>query len=144
MFVLSKGKPGTVNLIKDRKNKWAGTKCHGTARMPSGEMLPDGAPSNRNKGLVKPFGVRFNVWDVNEEKNSKKIGHPAVFPERLARDHIITWSNEGDTVLDPLMGSGTTGKMAIQLGRKFIGIEKEKEYIEIASKRLENATRATT
>lgn len=67
----------------------------------------------------------------------EKTGHPAPFPEKLAHDHIISWSNEGDTVLDPFMGSGTTGKMAKQLGRSFIGIELDPSYYEIAKKRIE-------
>jgi len=61
-----------------------------------------------------------------------------VFPEQLAHDHIISWSNEGDTVLDPMMGSGTTGKMAKILKRNFIGIEISKEYFDIATRRIED------
>lgn len=64
--------------------------------------------------------------------------HPAIFPEQLAKDHIICWSNENDIVLDPFMGSGTTGKMAKLLNRNFIGIEISKEYMEIAKARIEN------
>ena len=65
------------------------------------------------------------------------LNHPAVFPEKLVSDHIVSWSNEGDTVLDPMMGSGTTGKMAKLLKRNFIGIEISPEYLEIAKKRIE-------
>ena len=65
-----------------------------------------------------------------------KINHPAIFPELLAKDHIISWSNKGDLVLDPMNGSGTTTKMAKQLGRNFIGIEVSKEYCDIANQRL--------
>ena len=68
-------------------------------------------------------------------------GHPAQFPESLARDHILSWSNPGDTVLDPFLGSGTTGKMAILEGRRFIGIEREEKYFDIACKRIEEAQR---
>jgi site-specific DNA-methyltransferase (adenine-specific) len=66
--------------------------------------------------------------------------HPAIFPESLARDHILSWSNEGDTVLDPFLGSGTTGKMARQHGRKFVGIEISADYLAIAQKRIADAT----
>lgn len=59
-------------------------------------------------------------------------GHPAVFPETLARDHIISWSGEGDTVLDPFMGSGTTGVACVNAGRKFTGIELDQGYFDIA------------
>ena len=67
-------------------------------------------------------------------------GHPAIFPEALARDHIRSWSKHGDLVLDPFMGSGTTGKMAVQGGRRFVGIEIAPSYFDIARKRIESAT----
>ena len=60
-----------------------------------------------------------------------------MFPEALANDHIISWSNEGDVVLDPFMGSGTTGKMAIRNNRNFIGIELNEEYFKIAERRID-------
>jgi len=81
----------------------------------------------------KPFGKRNNIWRFDTQKNTE---HPAPFPEKLANDHIISWSNEGDTVLDCFMGSGTTGKMAKQLNRNFIGIEKDAGYFEIAKQRI--------
>lgn len=67
------------------------------------------------------------------------MGHPAPFPEQLANDHIISWSNPGDIVFDPFMGSGTTGKMALLNGRNFIGIELDKEYFAIAENRIRQA-----
>ena len=134
MFIFSKGKPKFINLINDRKNKWAGTTVHGTSRNVDGLTF---RKSNHNKSLVKDYGVRFNVWEQSTEK-SNKTGHPAVFPEKLAHDHIISWSNEGDTVLDCFMGSGTTGKMAKQLNRNFIGIEISQEYLDIAKQRINN------
>lgn len=95
----------------------------------------------RNSGdteefMVKPYGVRDNVWKYHPTNGNDKTKHPAPFPERLAHDHIISWSNEGDIVFDPFMGSGTTGKMAKLLGRKFIGCEIDKEYFELANKRI--------
>ena len=62
--------------------------------------------------------------------------HPAAFPEALARDHILSWSNDGDIVLDPFNGSGTTMKMAKLMGRRGIGIEINESYCEIAANRL--------
>ena len=64
------------------------------------------------------------------------FNHPAIFPEKLAEDHIISWSNEGDIVLDPFLGSGTTAKMALLNGRNYIGIDISEEYCEIAKKRV--------
>ena len=87
---------------------------------------------------VKEYGARYNIWDIAQCK-SNKTGHPAVFPEQLEKDHIISWSNEGDTVLDCFMGSGTTGKMAVLNRRHFIGIELDEGYFNIAKKRIEEA-----
>ena len=138
MFVFSKGRLSTFNPIKDRRCKTAGAKKSGTIRQPDGSMK-----RMSNEGRIQPeYGQRFNVWLVNPQ--SRGSDHPAPFPESLARDHIISWSNEGDTVFDPFLGSGTTGKMAIEQGRKFIGIEKDAEYFEIAKKRVESAERKDT
>lgn len=132
MFILVKGQIRTFNPIKDRINKSFGRKTSGTIRQKDGRTKPLSKIGN----LIPEYGQRHNIWRIHPEKNSKKLRHPAVFPESLAHDHIISWSNPGDLVLDPFCGSGTTGKMALQLGRRFIGIEKEKEYVEIARKRI--------
>ena len=78
-----------------------------------------------------------NVWD--KAKQGQGALHPAQFPEALARDHILSWSNPGDTVFDPFLGSGTTGKMALLEGRRFIGIEREPNYFDIARNRIQRA-----
>ncbi len=83
---------------------------------------------------VSGMGQRYNVWDIAPQ--TQKQMHPAPFPEKLAHDHIISWSNESDIVLDPFSGSGTTAKMAKETNRKFIGIDCSEEYCEIARKRL--------
>ena len=132
MFVLSKGNPKTFNPIKDRKNKCFGQKKTGTFRQKDGSMKP---LSSIGKPVAE-YGQRFNIWDMAAEKSNKNRLHPAMFPEQLAYDHIISWSNQGDTILDPFMGSGTTGKVAKQLNRKFIGIEISAEYLEIVKKRI--------
>lgn len=134
MFVLSKGTPKTVNLIRDRKNKWAGTKVHGTSRNVDGTTF---RKSNHNKSKVSEYGVRFNVWKQPTEKRNR-TGHPAPFPEELARDHILSWSREGDTVLDPFMGSGTTLVAAKKTGRIGVGIEISEKYASIANSRLKS------
>ena len=118
MFILSKGKPNAVNLIVDKPNKWAGYKDF----------------SGKLKNPVPDFSPRNNIWKYVTSFNGVK--HPAPFPESLANDHIISWSNEGDLVFDPFMGSGTTGKMALLNNRKFIGIEKYEGYFEIAKQRI--------
>ena len=139
MFVFSKGKPKTKNLIKDKPNKWAGSSTFGE----STNRQKDGSLKSSGKRVVGEFGYRDNIWQINNGKgfgsDDIAIKHPAIFPEQLAQDHILSWSNEGDVVLDPFMGSGTTGKMALLNNRNFIGIEKDEEYFEIAKKRIEEA-----
>ena len=133
MFVLSKGRVATFNPIKDRRNIHAGTIGKAdTVRLPSGEMLT----KTHDGKVLEEFGIRFNVWTVHPEMSNANRFHPAQFPESLARDHILSWSNEGDTVLDPFSGSGTTIKMARLMGRNGIGIEIHQEYCDIAVERL--------
>lgn len=137
MFVLSKGNPKTINLLEDKPNKWANHSTFGnvTRREQDGTLTPKG------RKVVKPFGVRTNIWRYNNGKGfstKDKIAyeHPAIFPEKLAQDHIISWSNEGDIVLDPFCGSGTVAKVASLLNRKWVGIEISSEYCKIANERL--------
>jgi len=132
MFVFSKGKPKSFNPIKDRINKSFGTKKHGNVRQADGSMKPE---TSKGKPIAK-YGQRFNVWDMNTELSSKTRLHPAPFPEHLVNDHILSWSNPDDVVFDCFMGSGTTGKMALLNNRKFIGIEKDEQYFEIAKQRI--------
>jgi len=133
MFILSKGRPKTFNPIIDRKNKKAGKSTTTTFRE------ADGSTSQRSAKTIGEYGKRFNIWQINEVKNNKYGKHTAPFPEQLANDHIISWSNSGDLVYDPFMGSGTTAKMAIMNNRKYIGSEVSEEYCEIIEERLENA-----
>jgi len=136
MFVFSKGKPKAHNLICDRKNKQSGKKTSGkTVRN------ADGTTSKRKDVLINEYGRRTNVWTYKVgymKSTSDKIAyqHSAIFPEQLANDHIISWSNEGDLVYDPFMGSGTTAKMAILNNRKYIGSEISEDYIKIIKTRI--------
>jgi DNA modification methylase len=132
MFVFAKGRPVSINRIADHQNKHAG------AVKNLGRKGKNGEKKDTNRRVVPEFSVRANVWQYGSGGYS--FGHPAKFPDNLARDHILSWSNEGDTVLDPFLGSGTTGKMAVQLNRKFIGIERDAEYFQIAQRRIEAAT----
>ena len=130
MFVFSKGTVGVFNPLKDRTNKSAGTKNSATVRQADGSIRPGSCRGT----VIPPMGQRFNVWEMPGDNTDR--GHPGIFPEALARDHILSWSNPGDTVLDPFLGSGTTGKMALLNDRNFIGIEISPEYLEIARKRM--------
>ncbi len=137
MFIISKGKPNKINILKDKPNKWAGyTTFSSVTRRES-----DGTLTNKGKKVVKDFGVRTNIWRYNNGKgfsSKDKIAykHPAIFPEKLVEDHIKSWSNEGDIVLDVFGGSGTTAKIASKLKRNWIYIEKVKKYCQIAETRL--------
>ena len=138
MFVLSKGRPKTINLLKDKKNKWAGHSTYGDVT----RREKDGSLTNKGKKIINEYGVRTNIWTYADGKGfstKDKIAyeHPAIFPEKLVADHILSWSNPGDLILDPFGGSGTTAKMAAKLGRKWILIEAVEEYCEIARKRIE-------
>ncbi len=133
MFVLAKGKPATFNPLK------TATRRQGYELMPHNK-LPDGI-NKKKRGELKKEKTRTNIWSYavgwgGTTKDKIAFQHPAVFPEKLALEHILSWSKPGDLVLDPMCGSGTTGKMALLHGRKFIGIDISAEYIEIAQKRL--------
>lgn len=144
MFILSKGKPKAVNLIKDKPNKTPGKAvCYSKRQVDGTTSITHGHTHNK---VVGEYGIRYNVWDIYPvQSNLERTGHPAQFPEQLARDHIITWSDEGDVVFDPFMGSGTTGKVAIELNRNFIGAEIVSEYYNIAEARInqQNTTSCT-
>ena len=129
MFILSKGKPKTINFIRDRKNK-----RNGIESMSTKGLTADGKKATRHKKELQEFGKRKNIWKYGV--GGGKIEHPAVFPEKLANDHILSWSNEGDIVLDPFIGSGTTAKMALANNRHFIGFDISQEYIDMANKRI--------
>jgi site-specific DNA-methyltransferase (adenine-specific) len=134
MFVFSKGTPSTTNLIADRLNIEAGRLVRGTDRQKDGTLKP----RTGNK-LIPEYGYRFNVWDLPPEKQNR-TGHPAVFPIKIAQDHIKSWSNEGDTVLDPFLGSGTTRLAAYELKRQFIGFEISEEYFDKQEERFARHT----
>ena len=136
MFIFSKGRPKTFNPLKDRKNKWNGSWGNISNRQKNGILI------KKEKTTCNEYGMRFNIWRYTNgkgfgQKDEISYRHPATFPEQLAADHIISWSNPGDIVLDPMCGSGTTCKMALKLGRRFIGIDIAEEYCEIARKRVE-------
>lgn len=135
MFVFSKDKPNTFNAIKiptknagksfdwgNRKTKMDDNQCR---RHRGSEIIEVNSTKNHD-----------NIFEYSI--GGGKTGHPAVFPEQLAEDHIITWSNVGDIVFDPFVGSGTTAKMALLNGRHYIGFDISEEYCEIAKGRIDN------
>jgi len=140
MFVFSRGDVKTFNQIKDRKVVTAGKPLGGDYRR-AGNGKSVMRPGSDERGLRGEYGGRHNVWYVANggsasAEDAVAYNHPAIFPEALARDHILTWSNEGNLVLDPFSGSGTTAKMAKLMGRRYIGIEINPEYCADAAERL--------
>jgi site-specific DNA-methyltransferase (adenine-specific) len=140
MFVFSKGKPAKTNLIADKINICSESKIKGKQRNPDSTLRArSGEINNRT---IKEKGIRSNIWTYNtgwgHTYSSEYLkAHPAIFPLKLAEDHILSWSNPGDLVLDPFMGSGTTAIAAIKTKRNFIGIEISEEYCNLANKRIE-------
>ncbi len=135
MFVLTRGTPNRFNPLKQK------TVRSGFEKL-THNKLADGINKKR-LGELKKEKTRTNIWQYAvglHGTTSDRIAfqHPAVFPEKLAEDHILSWSNPGDLVFDPMCGSGTTCKMALLNDRKFIGVDISAEYIAIARSRLES------
>ena len=129
VFILSKGAPKTFNPIMDRENITAGE----IGNLGVNTFTErDGSKSVRSKKMTKEFGMRHNVWiglTRGQEEMCQELPHPAMMPKWLVRDLIISWSNKGDIVLDPMAGSGTTPQIAKRLGRKTIAIDISEKYV---------------
>ena len=134
-FVLAKGRPQAINLIRDKVNTWAGATNWGknTNRHRDGRLVE----GKRKPPPINKYGVRNNIWRINcgggfgqEFKESYK--HPATMPQLLARDMIRSWSDKGHLVVDPFAGSGTTLREAKKLGRRYLGFEVDKTFCALA------------
>jgi site-specific DNA-methyltransferase (adenine-specific) len=137
MFIFSKGIPKTFNKINDVKIKYGLPVGKSSSRKKDGTII-----NGKVKNEKKQFGSRKNIWKINtagQENFGKKCPHPAMFSLQLAKDHIKSWSNEGDIVFDNFMGSGQTGVASLELKRNFIGIELDKDYFQIAQDRINQA-----
>ena len=132
MFVFAKGKLKTVNRLKDTRNAKYGSV------QTRGRISNNGDIKDNKIRIVPEFSVRSNVWRIQQGNNgdNNDTGHPAPFPEILAADHIASWSNPGDLIMDIFSGSGTTGKMCVLGGRNFLGFEISKEYALASEKRI--------
>jgi site-specific DNA-methyltransferase (adenine-specific) len=133
MFVLSKGKPNTFNPLKTK------TARHGKEMLVHNKKA-DGVNKKVLKELKKEK-TRINIWSYavgygGTTTDKIAFRHPAVFPEKLASEHILSWTDPGDLVFDPMCGSGTTGKMALTHRRRFIGVDISEEYVAIAKERI--------
>jgi site-specific DNA-methyltransferase (adenine-specific) len=150
MFLFIKGdvkKTNVFNPIRDRPNKWAGHSNWGdiTSRQKDGSLKLQKTKES-NTYVIPEFGKRTDVWEYatgkgNTSRDSEAFEHPAPFPEKLVEDHIISWTNPGDIVFDPMSGGGTTLKVAKLLGRNYIGCDMSETYCEIAERRLKKYDR---
>jgi DNA modification methylase len=129
MFVFSKGQIKTSNMIRDKNNLSFGKNKSGIGR-----RKPTGEHKLEERKTSGEFSKRNNWWYIQPERGD----HPAVFPLAMVRDHIVSWTNPGDTVFDPFMGSGTTACAAIETGRLWCGAEISEEYSKLAAKRIQN------
>jgi DNA modification methylase len=137
MFVASKGRPRVVNLLDEP--------CRARGR-PSGDSHrkdfgDGGGELRRMHGYRKPIGERKprgNIWTyaVGINPHGHRSGHPATFPLPLAVDHVLSWTNPGDLVLDPFLGSGTVLEACLKTDRRGIGIDISPEYLAMAEERL--------
>lgn len=136
MFVLSKGKPAVFNPLKEQ------TQRQGEEMLVFNKKA-DGI-NRKTRGKLNAEKTKTNIWQYavglgGTTRDKCAFAHPAVFPEKLAQDHIVTWTQPGDLVFDPMCGSGTTCKMAHLNGRKHLGVDISPEYVKIAKKRLKDA-----
>ena len=135
MFVFGKGYVKTFNPLKDRQNRNVGQNHHRYRRNKNDEMQTE-----KPIYTITNYGMRFNVWTMTMNSNGTNDNifskHSGIMAEALAEDLIKSWSNEGDLILDPFAGSGTTLKAAHQLNRKWVGIEINPDYVQLAKKRL--------
>lgn len=139
MFVFSKGKPKTVHLLTEPRRNECNDKR--TFRMIRRQRNVDGEFEEEHPYIIKQEVPKSNIWNYkvglyNSTSDKIAFKHPAIFPEQLAIDHILSWSNENDLVLDIFMGSGTTAKDCIITNRNYIGFEISKEFCDIANERI--------
>ncbi len=140
-FILSKGKPRHFSPLRDKPNREAGRLKVFTNRQ------QDGSFRKKKKAKVHPFGFRSAVWSYPTGKHHTAqedyaFGHPALMPEQMAEDHILSWSRVGDLVFNPFAGAGTVLKMALLNHRRYLGFEINPRYVEIARRRLKEAEAA--
>lgn len=140
IFILSKGAPRTFNPIKDKKNATSG--CVGNLGVNTFTER-DGSKSERAKKVTAEFGMRGNVWrgkTRGQEEMCCELKHPAMMPRWLARDLILSWSNTGETVCDPFLGSGTVAEEALKVSRNAIGFDVSQEYCDLARHNCDQLT----
>ncbi len=139
MFVFSKGVVKTHNpIMVDCMH--AGLELNGTTYK---NYSKNEQTREKMANPVKDKKIKGNIWEYvvgKKQEDQEAKGHPAPFPCELVRDHIYSWTNIGDIVLDPMSGSGTTCRVASEMDRQYIGIDISHEYCELARERIKNIT----
>ena len=138
IFMFTKGKPKAANIIVEKSKHSGKQRYNHTYRHDENDKL---SPQHKG-GEVSEYKIKNNIFKYVVGKNEKyadivKRNHPAKFPIELVRDQLLSWSNEGDTVLDPFSGSGTTAIVAILTNRNYIGFEKNKKYVESSNRYID-------
>ena len=143
MFVFSKGRPKTFNPIMVECINGGKVESYGNLRR---NLLDKKQAMRVEEGIsykpTKEKKIHANMFEYSCGTGDQ-TGHPAVFPMKLAKDHIVSWSNEGDMVFDPFLGSGTTRIAAYDTNRNFMGAEISKEYFNAEEKRFQEHTAQT-
>jgi site-specific DNA-methyltransferase (adenine-specific) len=137
-FILSKRAPRYFCPIRDKRNRWAGQTRNKSNRN------PDGTFDRPGQWTTRPYGVRGSIWFYttgkhHSAKEAYAFDHPALMPEQMAEDHIMSWTKMGDIVFDPFAGAGTSLKMALLNHRRYLGFEINPRFVEIAKRRLREA-----
>jgi DNA modification methylase len=137
MFVFANGQLRVFHPLMDRRNKLLGMR-----HKAGGRRNYDGTIEPGRFRDDQIYGRRSNIWSYGRDTSGAE--HPALMPEKLALDHITSWTNVGDSVLDPFAGMFTVGAMCVRTGRRFVGIEIESRYFDLGCQRLEDAVRQGT
>ena len=133
VLVCTRGAPDTFNPLRTPT-------VSGAVPFVAGARGRDGVLKSV-RGMHNEEKVLTNIWEYavgrgGTTRDDVAFEHPALFPEKLAADHIVSWSNPGDLVVDPMCGASTTGKMALMNGRRYVGIDVSEEYIDVSKRRL--------
>ena len=136
MFVFSAGQPAIAHLLDDRANRQAGKKQN----LSSVGRKGDKVIKRSGRKVTGDTSVRGSIWEYDTNPVNRQPDHPATFPYALAADHIRTWTNPGDLVLDPMAGSGTTLRAAVNLGRRAVGVEVNPDYCDLVRRRMAQGT----
>ena len=141
IFCFSKGTPETFNPFMIPA-KYGHVEANMKHRGKDGNLEYTKTKRNSHTKVRNIF--TYTIGGGHSTSDKEAHGHPALMPEKLAEDQILTWTNPGDTVFDPFSGAGTSGKMAVKNRRKYIGTELSKDYCDLAKLRIDKYLNSPT